>query len=144
MMKRILGMLMFTLALGIAAGQTYNLERGSKLFIEPMPQDLDSYIKAEVVKQKIKLLIVGSPDDADYVMVGTSTEEERRKWHEGWLTAERDKTAGSVSIVKRADKSLVWAGEAGDRSIWWGALKRGGHRKVAARLVQQLKKHVKE
>jgi hypothetical protein len=34
----------------------------------------------------------------------------------------------------------MWASEAGDRSLMWGALARGGQRKVADRLVNNLKK----
>jgi hypothetical protein len=44
------------------------------------------------------------------------------------------------STVSVKEKQLVWAGEAGDRSMWWGGLKRGGQRKVADRIVNQLKK----
>ena len=83
--------------------------------------------------------MVGSADEADYIMTGSATEEERRKWHEGWLTAERDKTAGNVQVLERKTKTLVWAGEAGDRSIWWGSMARGGHRKVATRIVSKFK-----
>jgi hypothetical protein len=35
---------------------------------------------------------------------------------------------------------MVWAGEAGDRSLWYGGWKRGGERKVAERIVRQMKK----
>jgi hypothetical protein len=34
---------------------------------------------------------------------------------------------------------MIWAGEAGDRSLWWGSLKRGGQRKVADRIVSKMK-----
>jgi len=37
-------------------------------------------------------------------------------------------------------KQMVWAGEAGDRSLCWGGLKRGGQRKVAVRIVEQMQK----
>ena len=40
------------------------------------------------------------------------------------------------------EKTLVWAGEAGDRSLWFGSLKRGGERKVADRIVSQMKKEL--
>ncbi len=115
---------------------------GKKLYIDKMPQDLDSYLKAEIVKQKVPLVVVSLADEADYIMGGTSTEEERRKWHEGWLTAERDKTSGSTEIIDSKTKTLLWAGEAGDRSFWWGAMARGGHRKVASRLIKHLKPYI--
>jgi hypothetical protein len=119
------------------------LTRNSRLYIVPMEEDLDGYIRAEIIKKKVPLLVVMAEEDADFIMIGSATEEERRKWHEGWLTAERDKTSGTVSIIDARTGSLVWAGEAGDRSLWFSGLKRGGHRKVADRLVKQLKKAVK-
>jgi hypothetical protein len=126
-----------------AAQQNPRIERGAKIFIEEMDHDLDGYIRAEIVKKKVPVEVVLKVEEADYILKGSATEQEKRKWHEGWLTVERDKTEGNVFLVDRKTEKLVWASEAGDRSIWWGALKRGGHRKVADRLVNNLKKIVK-
>jgi hypothetical protein len=38
----------------------------------------------------------------------------------------------------------VWAEEAGDRSLWLGVWSRGGPRKVASRIVDRLKDHLKK
>jgi hypothetical protein len=119
------------------------LKRGSKVFIEKMENDLDGYITAELVQKKVALEIVSDLDQADYVMVGNGTPEQGRKWHQGWLTAEQDRTSGNIRVFDKATKKLVFAGEAGDRSLWWGALSRGGQRKVASRIVGKLKDHVK-
>jgi hypothetical protein len=127
----------------LAFAEDYKLPKGSTIFIEDMDQDLDGYIRAEFAKQKVALKIVGSPDEAQFVMVGSASEEERRKWHEGWLTTEKDKTSGTITVVDRKTKDFVWATEAGDRSFWWGSLARGGHRKVASRLVKHLKDALK-
>ncbi len=121
----------------------YTLKKGSKLFIEKMDNDLDGYLTAEMVKKKDTLEIVTEPEHADYVMVGSGTAEQSRKWHQGWLTAEQDRTSGNVRVYERVSKKLVFAGEAGDRSLWWGSLARGGQRKVASRIVSKLKDHVK-
>ena len=53
--------------------------------------------------------------------------------------ADRDHATGNVTIVERSTGKFLWASEAGDRSLWWGALKRGGARKVADRIVNNLK-----
>lgn len=52
----------------------------------------------------------------------------------------KDKNEGNVRLLSVKDKVVVWAGEAGDRSLWWGNLRRGGQRKVADRIIQQMKK----
>ncbi len=121
----------------------YDLRKGSKIYIEKMENDLDGFITAEFVQKNVKLEIVQDVEQADYVMVGNGTAEKDRKWHQGWLTAEQDRTTGNVRIYEKATKKLVFAGEAGDRSLWWGALSRGGERKVASRIVEKIKDHVK-
>ena len=54
----------------------------------------------------------------------------------------KDKNEGSVQLISVKDKVMVWAGEAGDRSLWWGGFKRGGQRKVADRIVSKMKKEL--
>jgi len=126
----------------LLSGQDYRIPRGATIYIENMEHNLDGYILAELVKQKVPLTVVSKPEEAQFIIAGSATDEERRKWHEGWLTVERDKTAGNVRVHDRATGKLVWAGEAGDRSMWWGPLARGGHRKVASRIVKNLKKAI--
>jgi hypothetical protein len=128
---------------GVLLAQDYSVPRGSAIYIEKMEGDLNGYITAEFVKQKVPLRIVTTEEDAKLIMTGTATGSEKRSWHEGWLTAEKDKTTGNIMLIDKATKTLLWASEAGDRSMWWGAMARGGPRKVASRLVKNLKKAIK-
>lgn len=121
----------------------YVIKKGSKLYIEKMENDLDGYIVAEIVKKKLAVEVVQDGEAADYIMLGSGTSEQSRKWHQGWLTAEQDRTTGNIKVVEKSTKKLVFAGEAGDRSLWWGSMARGGQRKVASRLVGKLKDHIK-
>jgi len=123
----------------LTAGENRTIPRNAKIFIEEMAEDLDGYIRAELVNKKVPLSIVLKREDAHIVMAGSSTGNEKRSWHEGWLTSERDHSTGNVMIFDRASKSMLWACEAGDRSLWWGAMARGGQRKVASRLMDKLK-----
>jgi len=43
-------------------------------------------------------------------------------------------------MLDKDRKAILWADEAGDRSLLFGVVKRGGERKVAERLVSKLKK----
>ena len=112
---------------------------GAKIFIEAMDGDLDGFIKAEIIKKNVPVKVVGSVDDAAFVLTGNAVVEEKRSWHEGWLTPTKDHDTGNVQLVNKESKDLVWASEGGDRSLWWGSLKRGGVRKVADRIVNNLK-----
>lgn len=136
-------LLLLPLAAGLLIGQSNGFKPGASIYIDKMPNDLDAFIRAEFVKQKVPLAVVLEPDSADYIMTGTGTEEQGRRWHQGWLTAEQDRTSGALMVIDRQSKQMIWAGEAGDRSLWWGAMARGGQRKVASRLVSRFKKDVR-
>lgn len=106
-----------------------------------MANQLDQYMRVEFEKQlKNKITIVLNKDEADSILTGTW------EWQKGtgaaltgrWLGL-HDTATGAVSLVSADGSILLWASEAGDRSIWWGAMKRGGPRKVADRLVHNLK-----
>jgi len=121
------------------AGEPKTVPSGAAIFIEPMENDLDGYIRAEMVKKKIPLKIVLKREQAHLVMSGESATR-KGSWHEGWLSMEKDKASGSAMVVDRATGEMLWAAEAGDRSLFWGSFSKGGPRKVASRIVGNLKK----
>jgi hypothetical protein len=124
-------------------GQTpANLNSVHKIFIEKMDNDLDQYLRAEIVKQfKGKLTVVLDKNDADAVLTGVNA---KKKGTGAQITGRylglHDNATGTVSLVDKDGKTLLWSDEAGDRSLLFGAVKRGGQRKVADRLVSKLKK----
>lgn len=81
---------------------------------------------------------MSAEEDADFVLAGASIKADD-KWY-NTVFGGKDKNEGSISLFSVKDKTLIWAGEAGDRSLWWGGWKRGGQRKVADRLVSRMKK----
>jgi len=74
----------------------------------------------------------------DFILTGASIKADD-KWY-NVVFGGKDKNEGNVQLISVKERTLVWAGEAGDRSLLWGSLKRGGQRKVADRIVRQLKK----
>jgi hypothetical protein len=51
-----------------------------------------------------------------------------------------DTATGAVSLTDRTGTRVLWSSEAGDRSLLFGSMRRAGPRKVAERLVKNLKK----
>ena len=100
-------------------GSPQGIYPGARLFIEDMDKDLDSFIRAEIVKKKIRLVVVVDPEEADLIMTAS---------------------ASGIMIFSQADKVMLWASAAGGRSLWWVGLKREGPRKVAERVISNLKK----
>ena len=121
-------------------GQT-GIEENSRLFIAPMTSNLNEFIAAEAVKQKLPVTIVLEEKDADYILSGFSQRTEV-KWYDvisGSVVGGKDRLEATAKLVRVKDKTFVWAGESGDRSLIFGAFKRGGQRKLAERIVRQMK-----
>jgi hypothetical protein len=113
-----------------------------KIYIEKMPNDLDQYLRAEISKQfKGRVTVVLDKNDADGILTGIDDE---RKGTGAQITGRylglHDNATGTISMVDKAEKNILWTDEAGDRSLLFGVMKRGGPRKVADRLIGKLKK----
>jgi len=113
-----------------------------KIYVDKMDNDLDQYIRAEIQKKfKGEIVVVLRPEDADAIMAGVSEHQSgtRAAVTGRWLGL-HDTATGSISLLDKTGTTVLWSGEAGDRSLLWGAMKRGGPRKVADRLISNLKK----
>jgi hypothetical protein len=121
----------------LAFGQT-KVPKGSKIFISEMEGKLDGFIAPEMVKQKLPLTVVLDEKDANFVLAGASIKADDKWYHVAF--GGKDKNEGNVRLLDVKERTMIWAGEAGDRSLWYGSFKRGGERKVAERIVKQMKK----
>ena len=111
---------------------------GAKVFIEPMQGDLHPFIAAEIVKKKLPLVVVTERKKADYILAGAFIKSDE-KWHHTAFGV-TDQNEGSVRLINVRNKTVVWAGGAGDRSLLLGGWSRGGQSKVAGRIVNKMKK----
>jgi hypothetical protein len=138
-MKKFFILIASCVALG---AQTPDLKSIHKVFIDKMPNDLDQYLRAEFVKQfKGKVTVVLDAKDADGILTGVSEEEKGTGAKiTGRYLGLHDVATGTISLLDKEGKVLLWSDEAGDRSLMFGMMKRGGERKVADRLVSKLKK----
>src|SRR5438067_11640079 len=138
------GFVMLVLAAAVlpAIAEDYSIPKSRTIYIGKMENDLDGFIRAEFIKQRVPLRVLLSADEGDLTLSGSSTADEKRPWHEGLITSTRDHATGNVMVVESKSNTMLWASEAGDRSWFWGSMKRGGQRKVAERLVSDLKKAI--
>ena len=107
-----------------------------------MDNDLDKYLRAEIVKQfKGSITVVLDAKDADGILAGVNEEQKGTGAKiTGRYLGLHDVATGTISLLDKEGKVILWSDEAGDRSLLLGPLKRGGPRKVADRLVAKLKK----
>lgn len=120
----------------MAFGQTH---LGSRVFIAPMEGNLDGFIAAEIIKQHVPMQVVTDEKDADFVLVGLSLKE-NNLWYNVIFDRFKDRNEGNVRLLDVKNKTMVWAGEAGDRSLFFAEWRRGGERKIAQRIADRMKK----
>ena len=139
-MLRIL--LLCSLFVTVAFSQKPELRSVQKVFIEKMENNLDQYLRAEFSKQfKGKVVVVLEAKDADAILAGVGEEQKGTGAKiTGRYLGLHDVATGTVSLLDKEGKVILWSDEAGDRSLMFGAMRRGGQRKVADRLVGKLKK----
>jgi hypothetical protein len=119
-----------------------SLPEVKKLYLEKMPNDLDEFIRAELTKQLNDVItVVLVKEEADAILNGTG---ENRTGTGAQITGRylglHDTATGAVSLTDRTGTRVLWSSEAGDRSLLFGSMRRAGPRKVAERLVKNLKK----
>ena len=129
----------------LAAGQetpAASLKSIKRIYVDKMDNDLDQYIRAEIQKKfKGQIVIVLNQEAADAILAGVSEHQNgTRAAFTGRYLGLHDTATGSISLLDKSGTAVLWSGEAGDRSIMFGAMTRGGPRKVADRLVSNLKK----
>jgi len=124
------------LAMALCGGQRVALDQQPRVFIAPMEGQLDGFIAAEIIKKHLPMRVVTEEKDAQLILVGTSLKGEEDKWYR----LAKDRNEGNVRLLDVGSKTMVWAGEAGDRSLFYTSWKRGGLRKVAERIAGRMKK----
>jgi hypothetical protein len=117
-----------------------SLKSVHKIYVEKMDNDLDQYIRAEFGKQMKNIVVVLKKEDADAILTGVGDHKDGLGAAvTGRLLGLHDTATGSVSLIDKDGTVVMWSSEAGDRNLWLGVLSRGGPRKVADRLVHDLK-----
>jgi len=112
----------------------------ARVFIDRMENNLDGLIASEILKQRVPMVIVAEEREADYIITVASIRADDKWYHT--IFSGQDKNEGNVQLLSVKEKSLVWEGAAGDRSMSFGNLKPRAQRKVADRLIKKMKKDV--
>lgn len=134
------------LSFALLGQSTPALKDVKKIFIEKFNNDLDQYLRVEFTKQmKGRVAVTLDADEADAILTGVS----ENKTGVGAAVTGRylglhDNATAAISLLAKDRKTILWAGEAGDRSLMFGVMTRGGPRKVADRIVSRLKKAIQE
>lgn len=105
----------------------------ARIYLAPMDGSFEGFIAAEIVKQRLPLVVVNSEAGADFIMSGAAVAADAK-----WFYS-KDHTEGNIRVYDARSHRLVWADEAGDRSLMpFAGWRRGNRRKVAERIVSKL------
>jgi len=85
------------------------LKAGAKIFVAPMPDGFDTFLKTAIAKKKVPLTIVEARDNADYEITGTSETKKagaakkiiRLNWHSS--------EQASISIADLKSGQVIFA-----------------------------------
>lgn len=126
----------------LSAQESQKLTDVRKIFVEPMPNQFDQYLVAAITKELSGgITVVTSKEDADSVMKGgTEAEANGTPSTVARRVLGLDLTTGTISLLSKDGKTVLWADEAGDKSVFLVGVRRTGQRKVAERLAKDLKK----
>ncbi len=126
--------IIFLAALFVSAAMA---EPPSKVYIEPMQGNLDGFLAAEIIKQHLPMEVTTDAADADFILTGVSIkgDDSFRRFN-----GSKDRNEGNIRLLNVKEKRMVWAAEAGDRSMFYAVYHRGGERKLADRLIKRMKK----
>jgi hypothetical protein len=88
---------------------TQKIPKGSKIFVAPIEDGFDTYLKDAIAKKKVPVEIVSSRDQADYEITGTAESQKAStakkvimgNWHS------REEASITVSNIKSSE--VVWA-----------------------------------
>jgi hypothetical protein len=91
------------------APPSQKIPKGAKVFVAPIAGGYDAYLKDAIAKKKVPVEIVGSRDQADYEITGTSESQKAStakkvilgNWHS------REEASITLSNIKSAE--VVWA-----------------------------------
>jgi len=113
-----------------------SLREVKKLYVEAMPNELDKYIRAEIVaKMPNRLVIVTHKEDADAIMTGTSGTKA--------ATVNKNLSTATVTITDNRGSVVLWTAEESERAMPGWSKMAGGQKRIAEKLVDKLKDSTK-
>jgi hypothetical protein len=108
---------------------------GSKVFIAQMGDNLNNYIAAEIIKQKVPLTVVTDQTQADFALTGGSHVIGQKTSGNGSIlypVRERTEYGAAISMTSVKSTAVVWAGDADGSKV----------KQLAEKIIKKMNKDV--
>jgi hypothetical protein len=115
--RRVVSMVFFLIAAAVTAAQareknappSQKIPKGAKVFVAPIAEGFDSYLKDAIAKKKVPVEITTNRDQSDYEITGTADTQKAStakklimgNWHS------REEASITLSNIKSGE--VVWA-----------------------------------
>jgi hypothetical protein len=116
--KRRLGILVTFLVVAGLAGQAKDAKNappsekipsGAKVFIAPIPDGFDTFLKDAIAKKKVPMDVVASRDHADYEITGTAESQKAGAAKKIILGNWHSREEASITLSNLKSGEVVWA-----------------------------------
>lgn len=91
------------------SGQSPALRPGATVFIDGMPDDFDTYLKAALKKKEVPLVIVASREEADFEIKGVSDSQKAGAAKKIMLGSWHSDEQASISVSSIRTGDIVYA-----------------------------------
>lgn len=92
-----------------AAHGAEQLKAGAKVFVNPMPDGFDTYLKSALQKKKVPLVVVDAREQADYEIKGTSDTQKASTAKKVFLGSWHSDEQASISVTSVGSGEVVYA-----------------------------------
>jgi hypothetical protein len=137
-------LLALTLVSSVGAAQTPAADKlmpGSKVFVNTMTDDFDSYLKSAIEKKKVPVVIVTSRDEAEYEIKGTSDTQKAGAAKKIMLGNWHSDEQASISVTGLKSGEVVYAYSANKKNSAHG--KQSSAESCAVHLKDEIEKNGK-
>jgi hypothetical protein len=91
------------------APPTQKIPKGSKVFVAPIEDGYDTYLKDAIAKKKVPVEIVASRDQADYEITGTAESQKASTAKKVILGNWHSREEASITVSNIKSSEVVWA-----------------------------------
>jgi len=100
----------------VAAQAPAKIKAGAKIFIGPMADDFDSYIKAAIEKKKVPVTVVPARDQAEFELKGSAESQKAGAAKKVFMGSWHSDEQASISVTNIQTGDVVFAYSANKKS----------------------------
>jgi hypothetical protein len=89
--------------------QSAKLHRGAKVFVASMPDNFDTYVKSALQKKQVPVQVVGSRDEAEFEVQGTSESQKAGAAKKIFMGSWHSDEQASINVTDLKSGEVVYA-----------------------------------